>query len=251
MIKFVILAVTLALVSHGAAAGISETRAQVLDGKALEIDAFCVDVVSVRIDPELHDRVSFTLTGSDATLLDRFSAQTAGDSVLLRMASGITCGSGGSTIFSSSKENHVLDRLDVEIPADLPISVALTGRSNLTVIGTPGPARLRLAGEVRARFLTVSGLDANLAGNCDLTIERATGDVRIVSSGANDVSINEGRIRDLTINLAGAGYVAVKAQADTASLTAIGAGNIRVEKVAGAVHRQQIGASDIRIDGAP
>lgn len=118
--------------------------------------------------------------------------------------------------------------MKVYVPLQTPIAVS-TSSGNVEINNVDGP------------------LNISIHGSADITASAASGNVQVDITGSGDVTIHDGFVDNLGINIAGSGDVRFGGTAQNAMMTIAGSGDISVEHVVNKPMKSVAGSGDIRV----
>ncbi len=206
-------------------------------------------VGSLRVERHDGADLRLVLRGS-ARALDRLQREVRGDRLQLTGESGAT----GTTTVVSGARNVVIARNGGEatqiiggvpagpdseaapplevvayVPAATPLTV--TGMvGDLVVQGVGGPVDLELIGGQAQLDRATGGSLAAVAGS-RITLDQASGELKIAVQGAGDVRITRADLKRLEVGVSGTGNVGVGGVADKASVEIAGVGGVQIDEV--------------------
>lgn len=173
---------------------------------------------------------------------------------VLRIATGGT----GFDVEWFGGERYSVARLDLALPADLPVSLevgsgdaAVAGLSNVRVDVGSGDVALRQVGRVEADVgsgdLDVDGATAASVsvGSGDARLKRVQGPVR-ADVGSGDISLAD--VGPLTGLDVGSGTIVATTVRGDAHVASVGSGDVRLSGVRGGVRVEGIGSGDVLLD---
>lgn len=104
---------------------------------------------------------------------------------------------------------------------------------------------VNIGGSGNFRGKSVAALEANIGGNGDIELARINGRAEINIGGSGNVSMTDGQVSKLQVNIAGSGDVRFGGEAKDVEVNIVGSGDVRVKKVSGNIQRSIMGSGNV------
>ena len=233
-------------------------------------DQLEIQVVSsrVRIDTEERGDVRFQLMG-DVTAIEAIHMDVEGGKVVLKEmaeSSNASVGTssnvriGGNVIVSGNGkvsigtitvpngQSQAARSLEIHVTAPQSLPLVLKSMGADMIVGkTDAPLRLEQLGYGTVQIAALRDGDIVTQGTGDIWIGRVTGRLKIQSVGTGNLTVQEGQISTLSIDLQGTGNVTVDGTAVDTSIRLTGTGNVTVGSSQYPVIAQHSGVGSIKI----
>lgn len=228
------------------------------ESPALDLDGVARVELSISMD-ELTlqagaPRLAVQLCASSPEHLGKREVRIERRGDVLRIATG----GSGFDIEWFGTDRYSYARLDLALPADLPVSLdvgsgdaAVSGLSRLDVAVGSGDVALRQVGRVTA---DIGAGDLDVDGATSATVDVGSGDAvlkRVQGSVEADVGSGDIDLQDvgpLTRLSAGSGNITARGVRGDARIASVGSGDIDLRGVSGQVRIDGIGSGDVSLD---
>ncbi|MCQ8239755.1 GIN domain-containing protein [Rhizosaccharibacter radicis] len=238
----------------------SADRMETLSGRSLQISGPCARSVTIRPDPTAHESVRVLARADNPAELDQLRFRA--DGVARIDVPAPRCWRpDGQTSFSPTLD------ITVTVPTRMALAIAESGTGRYDIGDVGGPLSLDGGGAVVIRDEHVDGLDAELSGQVDLSLQKLTGNASIVMSGSGrttldqvdlsrfdlslsgsgQVEVGSGTVAHAKIDASGVGRVRVVATVGDADTDVSGAVSVRFARVTGQLHREQSGLGSVSV----
>lgn len=134
----------------------------------------------------------------------------------------------------------------VRVPARTSVGLSdITGESNIG--DTEGDLRVVSTGSDDVNVGNVAKADIIVGGSGDVSVDRVNGELNMSLTGSGEVNVSDGNVALLRINSTGSGDATFRGRAENAILTSTGSGDIRVAFVEHQPRVKKTGSGDIRV----
>lgn len=237
-------------------------RDQALAGDRLSIASPCARHVDIRADPALHAGITVHATADHPEELAQLQFDAQDGARIQAGPNPERCWRSGAS--GSFKPTLTLA---IRVPSRTPLSIDEAGAADYTIGAIGGPLHLYLSGSVTMTDAQVAALDAQISGFGRVTVARAQGEAHVDLSGAGSLAIGDadlpvlsasvsgaghitvghGTVGRTTLDLSGAGGIAIDAVVDNASAQVSGLGSIRLARVTGTLRKDISGIGTVTV----
>jgi hypothetical protein len=215
----------------GAFHGVKTETWSIPVGNALFIATPCADSVTINADANLRGAVQIVAKAHDKAQIMQLASHGGSAAFLSGVGShclGASLCKEAEAVCAGQPDNPNLT-LTLTVPAGLPINITEAQGTDYTIGDTNGPLTVSSTGTGDVSAGAITGLKADLAGDGDLQIARATGPIVATLSKNGDLDIANANAPATTLTLDGDGDVNIAAgNLGALNATLSKAGDLRV-----------------------